>query len=99
MIATTRWTARVDRRGFLKGSALFAAALGPGRTRCRRTRRSRSQARHPRHRRQEGRAPPKKKPLLDKDGREYRVCDMCGGNMYKQEKTWTCEQCGFSYEE
>ena len=43
--------------------------------------------------------PPKKKPLLDKDGREYRVCDMCGGNMYKQENTWTCEQCGFSYEE
>ena len=44
-------------------------------------------------------SPAKKKPLLDKDGREYRVCDMCGGNMYKQEKTWTCEQCGFSYEE
>jgi hypothetical protein len=23
---------------------------------------------------------------------------MCGGNMYLAEKTWTCEQCGFSYE-
>ena len=42
---------------------------------------------------------PKKKPLLDKNGREYRVCDMCGGNMYKQDNTWTCEQCGYSYEE
>jgi len=24
---------------------------------------------------------------------------MCGGNMYKQDNTWTCEQCGYSYEE
>jgi hypothetical protein len=27
------------------------------------------------------------------------VCDMCGGNMYKQDNTWTCEQCGYSYQE
>jgi hypothetical protein len=43
-------------------------------------------------------APPKKGALLDKNGREYRVCDMCGGNMYLEEKLWSCEQCGFSYE-
>jgi anaerobic selenocysteine-containing dehydrogenase len=89
--------ARVNRRGFLKGSALFAAAVGLAQALP-------AQAQEP----QPKPAPdsgekkddaPKKKPLLDKDGREYRVCDMCGGNMYKQEKTWTCEQCGFSYEE
>ena len=43
--------------------------------------------------------PPRKKVLLDKNGREYRVCDMCGANMYKEANTWTCEQCGYSYEE
>jgi hypothetical protein len=56
----------------------------------------------------EGDAPPADTPakdepartaLLDRDGREYRVCDVCGSNMYKQEDTWTCEQCGYSYVE
>lgn len=88
---------KVDRRGFLKGSVLFAAAVAMASVLP-------ARAQEP----QQPPAPdsgekkedaPKKKPLLDKDGREYRVCDMCGGNMYKQEKTWTCEQCGFSYEE
>jgi anaerobic selenocysteine-containing dehydrogenase len=88
---------RVTRRGFLKGSALFAAAVV-----------GMAQA-MPAHAQEQAKpvpdAPkkdegtPAKKALLDKDGREYRVCDMCGGNMYKQEKTWTCEQCGFSYDE
>lgn len=41
----------------------------------------------------------KPKPLIDADGREYRICDMCGGNMYKQGDTWTCDQCGFTYVE
>ena len=93
-------TGRVNRRGFLKGSALFAAAVGLAQA-------------LPAHAQEPQTKPapdagsgekkddttPAKKPLLDKDGREYRVCDMCGGNMYKQEKTWTCEQCGFSYDE
>ena len=89
--------ARVGRRGFLKGSALFAATVGMAYALP-------AEAQEP----QQKPAPddgekkveaPKKKPLIDKEGREYRVCDMCGGNMYKQEKTWTCEQCGFSFEE
>ena len=42
---------------------------------------------------------PTKKVLRDKNGREYRVCDMCGANMYQDGKVWTCEQCGYSYEE
>jgi hypothetical protein len=35
----------------------------------------------------------------DADGREYRVCPECGGNMYRQDKTWTCENCGYAYTE
>jgi rubredoxin len=36
---------------------------------------------------------------LDADGNEYRVCPQCGGNMYRQGRTWTCENCGYSYVE
>jgi hypothetical protein len=36
---------------------------------------------------------------LDADGREYRVCPQCGSNMYRQGRTWTCENCGYSYVE
>ena len=90
-------TTRVDRRGFLKGSALFAAALALAYALPAHAQEPQPKpAPEPGEKKDEA---PKKKPLFDKDGREYRVCDMCGGNMYKQEKTWTCEQCGFSYEE
>ena len=27
------------------------------------------------------------------------VCPQCGNNMYLQERTWTCENCGYSYTE
>lgn len=35
----------------------------------------------------------------DERGRDYRVCPQCGYNMYLQERTWTCENCGYSYTE
>jgi ribosomal protein S27AE len=35
----------------------------------------------------------------DERGRDYRVCPQCGYNMYQQERTWTCENCGYSYTE
>ncbi len=37
--------------------------------------------------------------LTDDRGREYRVCPECGSNMYRQDTTWTCENCGYSYTE
>jgi anaerobic selenocysteine-containing dehydrogenase len=90
-------TTRVNRRGFLKGSALFAATVAVAYALPAHAQEPQQQpAPEAPEKKDEA---PKKKPLLDKDGREYRVCDMCGGNMYKQEKTWTCEQCGFSFEE
>ncbi len=33
----------------------------------------------------------------DADGVEYRECPQCGHNMYQQGRTWTCENCGYSY--
>jgi anaerobic selenocysteine-containing dehydrogenase len=35
----------------------------------------------------------------DENGRDYRVCPQCGYNMYRQDRTWTCENCGFNYTE
>ena len=37
--------------------------------------------------------------FIGADGRPYRICPQCGANMYKQNRTWTCENCGYSYEE
>ena len=42
---------------------------------------------------------PFKETKLDASGREYRMCPQCGYNMYKQDRTWTCENCGYSYVE
>lgn len=42
---------------------------------------------------------PYKVTHLDEKGQEYRMCPVCGSNMYRQDHTWTCENCGYSYEE
>jgi ribosomal protein S27AE len=42
---------------------------------------------------------PKDDKLIDKEGREYRVCPQCGYNMYKEGRMWVCENCGYSYVE
>jgi anaerobic selenocysteine-containing dehydrogenase len=92
----------LERRGFLKNSAMMAAAAALGRALTASAQEPQNPAPAPEDRKEEPakkEEPPKKKVLLDKNGREYRVCDMCGGNMYKEAKTWTCEQCGFSYDE
>jgi Ni/Co efflux regulator RcnB len=39
------------------------------------------------------------KTYIGADGRPFRVCPQCGSNMYKQGRTWTCENCGYSYDE
>jgi tRNA(Ile2) C34 agmatinyltransferase TiaS len=80
----------INRRSFLRGSSLFAAAVvaAPLTALAQQT------------------PPPKKKEkkeeqevLRDANGREYRVCPQCGYNMYKQGRTWTCDNCGYSYVE
>jgi anaerobic selenocysteine-containing dehydrogenase len=99
MIDTTKGVRTLDRRGFLKGSALFAAVLGAAVAVPAFGQEPQKPAEDKPADKTEQKPTPAKKPLLDKEGREYRVCDMCGGNMYKQDNTWTCEQCGYSYQE
>jgi ribosomal protein S27AE len=95
----------LDRRSFLRGSALFAGALGlsvfPAFAQ------QNTQKPKPEEKPEEKKpADPfgegeKKKDgkLYDKEGREYRICPQCGYNMYKQGKMWVCENCGYSYVE
>jgi hypothetical protein len=93
-----------DRRSFLRGSALFAAALGLA------VAPALAQQNQPPKPKPEEK--PKEKPqdpfdgekpkdgkLYDKEGREYRVCPQCAYNMYKEGKMWVCENCGYSYVE
>jgi len=114
-----------DRRGFLKGSALFAAAalgvaahVAPAFAQDPAPQSKPDEAKKPEDEKKDDKDKDKDKDkeqskpagesaqqkqdpnkLYDKSGREYRVCERCGGNMYREDKTWTCEQCGLSYTE
>ena len=108
----------LGRRGFLKGSALFAAAAvglsvragvragaagkpaapaeeKPAEPAGEQPKKDES----PRRRKTSQAKKEDPNKLVDKNGREYRLCERCGGNMYKEGNTWTCEQCGLSYVE
>jgi cell envelope opacity-associated protein A len=103
----------VDRRGFLKGSALFAAAAvglavaapafaqDPAQNKPAEEPKKPAEGEAKKDQPKEGETAQKQDPnkLYDKNGKEYRVCERCGGNMYKEGNTWTCEQCGLSYTE
>ena len=94
-----------DRRSFLRGSAVFAAALGLSVVPA--------VAQQPKPEEKPKEKPKEEKPedplaegekpkdgkLVDKEGREYRVCPQCAYNMYKQGRMWICENCGYSYVE
>jgi hypothetical protein len=96
----------VDRRSFLRGSAIFAAALGLSVA-------TSAFAAAGQQEQQPERKPEEKdekkdekdgkkgdsETKIDADGREYRVCPQCAANMYRQGRTWTCENCGYSYVE
>ena len=100
----------LDRRSFLRGSSLFAAALGLSVVPALAQDPQEKPKPKPEPEPEEGEP---KKPadpfgegekskdgkLFDKEGREYRVCPQCGNNMYKQGRMWVCENCGYSYVE
>jgi ribosomal protein S27AE len=93
-----------DRRSFLRGSALFAAALGASVVPA--LAQQEKPKPKPQSEEEEKPADPlgsgeksKDGKLYDKEGREYKICPQCGYNMYKQGRMWICENCGYSYVE
>jgi rubredoxin len=92
----------LDRRSFLRGSALFAAAIGlsvaPAVAQQKPKPEEKEEKEKPKDPFGEGEKP-KEGKLIDKEGREYRVCPQCAYNMYKQGRMWVCENCGYSYVE
>ncbi len=100
----------VDRRSFLRGSAVFAAALGLAVTPAFAQQQPPPPPPQEREQKKEekpapkdpfdtGEKPGETKKLIDKEGREYRICPQCGYNMYKEGRMWVCENCGYSYVE
>jgi len=96
----------IDRRSFLRGSAIFAAAIGVAVLPA--FAQEQKPAPKPEEDEETKKEPPKdpfgdnkkeEKKLVDAEGREYRVCPQCAYNMYKQGKMWVCENCGYSYVE
>jgi hypothetical protein len=96
---------KLDRRSFLRGSAVFAAAIGVAVMPAF----AQEQKPAPKPEEEEKKKEPKdpfgdsekkdEKKLVDAEGREYRVCPQCAYNMYKQGRMWVCENCGYSYVE
>ena len=84
----------LDRRSFLRGSALFAAAIGVSVLPA-----FAQQQQQPPPKPEEDEKKKEEKKLIDDEGREYRVCPQCAYNMYKQGRMWVCENCGYSYVE
>lgn len=96
----------VDRRSFLRGSAVFAAALGLAvvpafaQQQSQQEQKKKKEEEKPKDPFDNGeKKDGDQKTLIDKEGREYRVCPQCAYNMYKQGRMWVCENCGYSYVE
>jgi hypothetical protein len=88
----------LDRRSFLRGSAIFAAAIGLSVAPALAQEPAQKPKEEPKDPFGDGKEGEEKK-LVDKEGREYRICPQCGYNMYKQGRMWVCENCGYSYVE
>ena len=101
----------LDRRSFLRGSAMFALAIGvsvlPAFAQEQKPQPKPEEPKPEDEKKKEepkdpfdtGKKEDKDKKLVDAEGREYRVCPQCAYNMYKQGRMWVCENCGYSYVE
>jgi rubredoxin len=100
----------LDRRSFLRGSAMFAAAIGVSVLPAFAQQQPPQQPPKPEDEEEKKKKEEPKDPfgdgekkddkkLVDAEGREYRVCPQCAYNMYKQGRMWVCENCGYSYVE
>jgi rubredoxin len=92
-------TKTIDRRSFLRGSALFAAAIGLSVAPALAQQPPPKPEEKDKEKDKDKSEKPKEGKLIDKEGREYRVCPQCAYNMYKQGRMWVCENCGYSYVE
>ncbi len=93
----------LNRRSFLRGSAMFAAAIGVSvlpafAQEPQQKPEEEKKKEEPKDPFADGDTKDEKK-LVDAEGREYRVCPQCAYNMYKQGRMWVCENCGYSYVE
>jgi ribosomal protein S27AE len=111
--------ARLDRRGFLRGSALAAATLvgvaaasplvafaqvqdKPQQDDKKKPEPEKDQDDSKGDDKAESKPYRSEGPdgkFYDRQGVEVRECPECGHNMYQQGRTWTCENCGYSYVE
>ncbi len=93
----------LDRRNFLRWSALFAAAVGL--TVVAPAAAQELDQQKPKDEKNSSGGDDKKsggssqKTYTDEDGRAYRICPQCAYNMYKQGRMWVCDNCGYSYVE
>jgi ribosomal protein S27AE len=107
-----RLEARLDRRSFLRGSSLATAALlgvaaaspliafaqeQPPQRDSKAGEQDKKDQPKDKEKDSSESEDPTKVTKLDADGNEYRECPQCGSNMYRQGRTWTCENCGYSY--
>lgn len=94
----------LDRRSFLRGSALFAAAVGltvalPAFAQEQQKPKDEKDKKDPFAKDDKSSGGTTQKTYTDEDGRQYRICPQCAYNMYKQGRMWVCENCGYSYVE
>ncbi|MGE0814284.1 MAG: hypothetical protein AB7O28_06975 [Vicinamibacterales bacterium] len=94
----------LDRRSFLRGSALFAAAIGltvatPAGAQEQQKPKDEKEKKDPFSSDEKSSGGSSQKTYVDEDGREYRICPQCAYNMYKQGRMWVCDNCGYSYVE
>jgi hypothetical protein len=96
----------VDRRSFLRGSALFAAAIGlkvASPAAAQQEQGPDQSQQKPQEKKDpftsDEKAKGGEKTYIDQEGREYRICPQCAYNMYKQGRMWVCDNCGYSYVE
>jgi ribosomal protein S27AE len=101
-------TKSVSRRSFLRGGAIAAAVIGataalPAALRAQEPTQNPpdKQDKKDDKKQDPDQASSEQDPdtKTDSEGREYRECPQCGSNMYRQGRTWTCENCGYSYVE
>jgi rubredoxin len=94
----------LDRRSFLRGSALFATAIGlsvvaPAAAQEQSQPKPKDEKKDPFKDDEKSSGGSTQKTYVDEDGREYRICPQCAYNMYKQGRMWVCDNCGYSYVE